>query len=182
VTSKRLRPRLPGHPALRFGALALVALVVAFAVVRSSPANSSQQSDLDPRVFAGKFLSTGFGVLIGTGAPADVLQLYTPACATGETGARLKQDMQQSRQVIADDKRVKVDGVEFGDGFEFGMRPNGYVVTLPGSKNIRLHVNGEWVSAHDQLETLGLEQADDGDAIGQLALEYVDGKLRVASC
>jgi hypothetical protein len=90
--------------------------------------------------------------------------------------------MQSSQQLVPPNKRVKVDGVEFGDGFEVGITSNGYAVTLPGSKNIRLHVNSDWVVAHDQLAALGIEQSDAGDAVGHLTLEYVQGKLRVASC
>jgi len=158
-----------------------VAVVIAFVVLKASSSKSTPD-DTDPRVFAGKFVSTGFGVLIGQATPGEVLKLYAPACTQGDKGTKLKQDMAQSRQLVPSDKRVKVDGVEFGDGFDVGVTPNGYAVTLPGSKNIRLHVNGEWVSAHDQLTALDLEQSDDGDSEGHLALEYVDGKLRVSSC
>src|SRR4051794_31643992 len=62
---KRTYVRLPGHTALRFGALALIAAVIAFVAFRGSTSNAKDTSDTDPRVFAGKFLSTGFGVLIG---------------------------------------------------------------------------------------------------------------------
>lgn len=163
-------------------AVAVLAILATFVVARGSSTGSSPRQDIDPRVFTGKFISTGFGVLVGTAKPEDVLQLYTPACVQGENGQKLKQDMQQSRHLVAADKRMKVDGVEFGDGFEVNVTDNGYVVTLPGSKNIRLHVNGEWLSAHDQLQALDIEQSDAGDAVGHLTLEYVQGKLRVASC
>jgi hypothetical protein len=176
----RQRRHLTARPVLLI-AVAL-AILVTFVVARGSTTGSSPQQDIDPRVFAGKFISTGFGVLIGTATPDDVLQLYTPTCVQGANGQKLKQDMVQSRQLVAADKRVKVDGVEFGDGFEVNVTNNGYVVTLPGSKNIRLHVNGEWLTAHDQLQALDIEQSDAGDAVGHLTLEYVQGKLRVASC
>jgi hypothetical protein len=179
---KRTYVRLAGHPALRFGALALVAVVIAFVALRGSTSNAKDTSDTDPRVFAGKFLSTGFGVLVGSTPPDEVLKLYTPFCARGDKAAQLKRDMQSSQALVPPNRRVKVDGVEFGDGFEVSVTNNDYVVTLPGSNNIRLHVNGDWVVAHDQLAALDIEQSDAGDAVGHLTLEYVQGKLRVASC
>ena len=101
---------------------------------------------------------------MGTHTPDDVLNLYTPACIQGDKARSSSKTCSNRGSSCHTDKRVKVDGVEFGDGFEVGLTTNGYLVTLPGSKNIRLHVNGDWVSAHDQLETLGLEQSDDGDS------------------
>jgi hypothetical protein len=158
------------------------ALVLAGAVVLSQgqSAASVPQSDRDPRVFAGKFLSTGFGVIIGNATPDDVIALYKSECLAGEAGTALKQDAAASRQLVPAAKRVKIDGVEFGDGLEVATTQNGYAVRLPGSKNIRLRINGEWVTAHDKLTELDIEQTDAGESTGQLALEYVDGKLRVA--
>ena len=179
---KRTYVRLLSHPAARFAALALVAVVIAFVAFHGSTTNAKDRSDTDPRVFAGKFLSTGFGVLVGSTSPDEVMKLYAPACASGDKGTQLKQDMLASQRLVPPDKRVKVDGVEFGDGFEVGVTSNGYLVTLPSSKNIRLHVNGDWVTAHDQLAALDLEQSDAGENSGHLTLEYIEGKLRIASC
>ena len=59
---------------------------------------------------------------------------------------------------------------------------NGYVVTVPNTRNIRLLVEGSWVTAHDQLVSLDLEQDESDANPGHLTLEYIDGKLLVASC
>ena len=167
---------------LKAGIPAAIVLAAAVMLSRGQSAASVPQSDTDPRTFAGKFISTGFNVLMGTTAPEEVLKLYSPACNQDDKATPLKQDMQASQQLVPRDKRVKIDGVEFGDGLAVATTANGYVVTLPGSKNIRLRIDGEWVNAHEKLTALDIEQSDGGDGTGQLALEYVKGKLRVASC
>lgn len=149
---------------------------------RGSSSDARDRNDTDPRVFAGRFVATGFSVLLGTTPPEEVVKLYAPRCSQGEKGTQLKLDMLRSQALVPRDQRVMVGGVEFGDGFEVVVTSSGYAVTLPGSQSIRLHVDGEWVTAHDQLVALGLEQPDDGEEAGHLALEFVAGKLRVASC
>jgi hypothetical protein len=74
----------------------------------------------------------------------------------------------------------KIEGVELGEGFAVAPTQSGYAVTVPESRNIRLLIGGNWVTAHDQLVSLDLEDAEAEP--GHLTLEYVEGKLRVASC
>ena len=72
-TRRDRAPRnLTGNPALRIAVL-FFAILVAFVALRGSSSGSDDRSMTDPRVFTGKFLSAGFGGLMGSGSPEDIL-------------------------------------------------------------------------------------------------------------
>jgi hypothetical protein len=78
--------------------------------------------------------------------------------------------------------RRKSRGIELGDGFDVAVTQNGYVVTLPDDRNIRLRIDGQWVTVHDQLVAMELASDEDTPQTGHLTLEYVERKLLVSSC
>jgi hypothetical protein len=183
-TKSTRQRRVPGHPAVRFGLVAVaVTLVASLLFLRDGTGEKNHvAADTDPRIFAGKFLMTGFNTLRGHGSVDDMLALYAPACREGSTGDQLREQIAGSLKYSEAGKPPRVDGIDFGRAFEVAPAENGYVVTLPASKDVRLRVNGQWVNAHEELMSQDLEAPDEGGAPGQLQLEYVDGKLRAGPC
>jgi hypothetical protein len=98
-------------------------------------------------VFTGKYLSTGFAALMGSGTPDDVMKLYTPACREGKSGDAIKQGAQIAGRLAPAGPHPKVEGVELGNGFEVATTQNGYAVTVPDSRNIHLLIGGVGHSA-----------------------------------
>ena len=178
---KRTYVRLPGHPALRFGALALVAAVIAFVALRGGASNAKDTSDRDPRVFAGKFLSDRLRRVPRLDLARRGAEALHAVLRPGRQSYAAKARHAEPQALVPPDKRVKVDGVEFGDGFEVSITNNGYVVTLPGLKKYPPARQRRLGRGPRRLSALDIEQSDAGDVVGHLTLEYVQGKLRVAT-
>ena len=79
-------------------------------------------------------------------------------------------------------KGVKFEEADFGPKFEAAKTAAGYDVTIPGTKDVRLKIDGQWGNAHEQFVALGLEEPGDGEEPSTIPAELVDGKLLASDC
>ena len=119
---------------------------------------------------------------MGSGSPDDVMKLYTPACREGKSGDTIRQGAHCQPHGSPRARIPRSKASSSATASPWRRHRTATPSRCLTSRNIRLLVDGTWVTAHDQLVSLDLEQADAEAEPGHLTLEYVDGKLLVASC
>jgi hypothetical protein len=163
-----------------YGFLASLCVLVAACGGGSGSGSSGDTSD--PRAFAKTYLLTNANVFSGQTSARDLLNLYTAKCRERTNEKDLSSAILMAQAFVPKIKGVKFEDADFGDKFKSTKTANGYEVTVPGTSESRLKIDGKWGNAHEQLVTLGLEEPGDGNETQKLTLELVDGKLLATDC
>jgi hypothetical protein len=157
-------------------------IVLAGACSGGSDGDSGGGGTSDPKAFATKYILTSANVFSGEKSAQDLINLYTPKCREGASKSDIEAAIKIAQTMVPKVKGVKFEDADFGAKFEAKKTSNGFDVTIPGTKDSRIKINGNWGNAHDKLVEIGLEDSRDGSSTDTIALEMVDGQLLASDC
>jgi hypothetical protein len=172
----------------RFPVLALF-LLTAFAVAcgggsSGGPLGSGGSSGgtADPKAFTTQYYTTIFASLGGTKTAQDLANLFTPPCRENVKVADIRRGIEDEQKEVPKIKGKNIDNVDFGDKFKAVKKDNGYTVTIPSSRDSKIHVDGKWLNAHDFLVSVDFEKEDSKTNTEDLELMLFEGKLYSNDC
>jgi hypothetical protein len=165
----------------------LAFLLTAFAVAcggggGGALSGGGSSNSTDPKTFTTQYYTTLFATLAGNKSTQDFVNFFQPSCRDNVKIADVTRGIQSEQTNVPKIKGAKIDNVDFGDKFKSTKKDSGYTVTIPSSRDSRIHVDGKWVNAHDYLKSIDFEDDSSGGTTDDINLVLVDKKLYVDDC